>query len=194
MTRRGYLFATASAALLAISGFGAVALLAPHPRLLWNATASAPTGLYRLTPDAHPPVGTLVAVMPPAALAEFMASRRYLPSGVPLLKHVAGKVGDRICRHGRRVSVDGRAVAIAQPHDRHGRPLPLWGGCRRLGRHDLFLLNGAPDSLDSRYFGPIPDAGLLGRATPMLTRDAPGAPLRWRGFGPAASLHPAPRR
>ncbi|MGQ2936859.1 MAG: S26 family signal peptidase, partial [Sphingopyxis sp.] len=42
------------------------------------------------------------------------------------------------------------------------------------------LLNPAPDSLDGRYFGPLPDTGVVGVAHPLLVRDAPGAPLRWR--------------
>lgn len=194
MTRRGYLVATASAALLSAIGFGAVAVLAPHPRLLWNATASAPIGLYRLTPNVQPARGMLVAVMPPASLANLMASRHNLPVRVPLLKHVAATPGARICRHGSRVTVGGQLVAIARQRDSHGRALPAWHGCQRLGAHRLFLLNAAPDSMDGRYFGPIPDAGLLGRAIPILTRDAPDAPLRWHGFGAAMAVDRRARR
>jgi hypothetical protein len=54
---------------------------------------------------------------------------------------------------------------------------------------ELFLLNDATDSFDGRYFGPILATGLRGRATPILTRDTPDAPLRWR-FGGARS-HPS---
>ena len=58
--------------------------------------------------------------------------------------------------------------------------LPRWLGCHRLRPGELFLLNPAPDSLDGRYFGPLPDTGVVGVAHPLLVRDAPGAPLRWR--------------
>src|SRR3546814_15532006 len=61
--------------------------------------------------------------------------------------------------------------------DRLGRPLPFWLGCRIVGPDELFLLNAAPDSLDGRYFGPLPAAGLLGVAHPVMTRPASGAPL-----------------
>lgn len=190
MTRRGYVIATTSLAVLFAGLFVGVAALAPHPRLLWNATASAPIGLYRITNVDRPGAGGMVAVMPPRRLAHFMAERRYLPLGVPLLKHLAARAGDRVCRHGARVTVDGRMVAIAHARDSHGRPLPVWRGCHVLGAHELFLLNAAPDSMDGRYFGPLPAKGLLGRATPILTRDAPGASLRWRGFGtPTGSSH-----
>ncbi len=120
-----------------------------------------------------------------------MAERRYLPLGVPLLKHIAAHRGARICRHGPRVTVDGRMVAVARTQDSHGRPLPVWRGCHVLGPSELFLLNTAPDSMDGRYFGPLAAAGLLGRATPMLTRDAPDAPLRWRGLTAPTASPPA---
>src|SRR3546814_16635298 len=123
---------------------------------------------------SHPPVGALVAITPPAQLARFLDRRRYLPIGVPLLKHVAARPGTQVCRFGSRVTIDRHVVAIALDRDSHGRPLPAWRGCRILGRAEFFLLNAAADSMDGRYFGPIPATGLLGRATPVLTRDAPG--------------------
>ena len=36
------------------------------------------------------------------------------------------------------------------------------------------------DSMDGRYFGPLPASTVLGRAIPILTRDTPDAPLTWR--------------
>ena len=165
----------------AVIGFTLVAAVLPLPKLLiWNASASAPIGLYRINPFARPAVGDMVAVAPPPALARFMAERHYLPVGVPLLKHVAARPGALICRGDGAVTIDGRTVAIAHPTDSQGRPLPAWRGCRVLRTNELFLLNAAPDSLDGRYFGPIPASGLIGRATPILTRDTPNAPLRWR--------------
>jgi conjugative transfer signal peptidase TraF len=192
MSRLGYVIVTTLLAEIFAGLFVAVALLAPHPRLLWNATASTPIGLYRLTAVDRPGLRDMVAVMPPANLARFMAERRYLPLGVPLLKHVAARSGARICRQGARVTVDGRMVAVAQTHDSHGRPLPVWRGCHVLRSTELLLLNTAPDSMDGRYFGPLPTNGLLGCATPILTRDAPDAPLRWRGLNaPTRSFTPS---
>ncbi|EZP68895.1 TraF peptidase, Serine peptidase, MEROPS family S26C precursor [Sphingomonas paucimobilis] len=165
----------------AVIGFTLIAAVLPLPKLLlWNASASAPIGLYRVNPIARPAVGDMVAVAPPPALARFMAERHYLLVGVPLLKHVAARPGALICRRDRAVTIDGRSVAVARASDSRGRPLPIWRGCRVLRSDELFLLNAAPDSLDGRYFGPIPAASLIGRATPILTRDTPNAPLRWR--------------
>ncbi|WP_278983799.1 S26 family signal peptidase [Sphingobium yanoikuyae] len=183
MTRLGYVLMTIVVAELFIALFAGVAWFAPHPRLLWNASASAPIGLYRVHPGESPSHGDMVAFTPPPALARFMAERHYLPVGVPLLKHVAARPGALICRRDAAVTIDGRLVAIAKRADSHGRPLPVWRGCRALRPDELFLLNAAPDSFDGRYFGPVPACGLIGRATPILTRDAPDAPLRWRSIG-----------
>ncbi|MBO9378087.1 conjugal transfer protein [Sphingomonas histidinilytica] len=162
-------------------GLTLVAAVLPLPKLLlWNASASAPIGLYRVNPIARPMVGDMVAVSPPPALARFMAERHYLPVGVPLLKHVAARPGALICRRDATVTIDGRTAAVARASDSRDRPLPVWRGCRVLRTDELFLLNAAPDSLDGRYFGPIRASGLIGRATPILTRDTPNAPLRWR--------------
>jgi type IV secretory pathway protease TraF len=90
---------------------------------------------------------------------------------VPLLKHVAAKAGQRVCRVGVVVSVDARRVAIARARDGQGRPLPVWQGCRTLQADELLLLNPAhPDSLDGRYFGPLPASAVIGRATPLWLR------------------------
>lgn len=181
MTRRFYVRVTAIAASLFGASFTAVAVLDPLPRIIWNASASAPLGLYRIEPERNPPLGTLVAIAPPKPLGRWMAERGYVGDGVPLLKHVAAKAGQRVCRIGSIVSVDSHPVVVALDHDRRGRPLPVWQGCRTLAAGELLLLNPLhPDSLDGRYFGPLPASTVLGRAIPILTRDAPAAPLAWR--------------
>lgn len=171
-------------------GMALSTLIVPMPKLLlWNASQSAPVGLYAINPLPDPAVGDMVAVAPPPALARLMAERHYLPVGVPLLKHIAARPGALICRRDRAVTINGRRAGIARTSDSHGRPLPVWRGCHVLRDDELFLLNDATDSFDGRYFGPIPATGLRGRATPILTRNTPDAPLRWR-FGGALS-HPS---
>jgi conjugative transfer signal peptidase TraF len=181
MTRRFYTRATAFAASAFAVSFAVIAITDPQPHVIWNASASAPPGLYRIQPDDDPPMGVLVAVAPPERLGRWMAARGYLGRDVPLLKHVAAKAGQRVCRIGVAVSVDGRVVAAALIRDRIGRSLPIWQGCRTLTVGELLLLNpDHPDSLDGRYFGPLPVSSVLGRAIPILTRDTPEAPLTWR--------------
>jgi len=166
VTRRRWLQVTfGAAAVIAVTAF-----INPLPRLMWNATASVPTGLYSIRPGGDRRLGELVAVSPPEPLAGFLAEGGYLPRGVPLLKHVAAMPGQRVCRIGVVVTVDGRRVGVAREQDRRGRLLPSWSGCRAVTQGELFLMNtDAPDSLDGRYFGPLPAASVLGRATPLWT-------------------------
>jgi conjugative transfer signal peptidase TraF len=98
----------------------------------------------------------------------FMARRHYLPLGVPLLKHVVALPGDRLCRVGLQITVNGKAVGEALHHDRLGRPLPRWQGCQALSEGQLFVMNcEVRDSFDGRYFGPIDRLRVIGRATPL---------------------------
>lgn len=54
-----------------------------RPLLLWNATASAPIGLYLVRSDRSPVVGELVVVRPDPALSQWMVARGYIGQGVP---------------------------------------------------------------------------------------------------------------
>ena len=143
----------------------------PAPKLIWNASASVPIGLYRIERNSAAASGELVAVRPSAALARYMDARRYVEAGVLLVKPIAAENGATVCRRGLSVSIDGHALATALPRDRLGRSLPVWSGCRRLGADDLFLIAPAHrDSFDSRYFGPIERRQIVGRAVPLWTR------------------------
>ena len=142
----------------------------PAPKLLWNASASVPIGLYavRRAPPLH--VDELVVVQPPAPLAQVFAARSYLPLGVPLVKHILALPGQTVCRLAQRITVDGTAMGDALERDRLGRVLPDWQGCRVLGPDEVFLMNRTPpDSLDGRYFGPLPTTSIVGRADPIWT-------------------------
>ena len=161
--------------LLAGTGVALAALLLPalhrpQLRLVWNASASVPVGLYAIEPAATPRLGDLVAVRPSPALALFMAERRYVEANALLVKPVAALAGSTFCRANMRVTLDGRTVAIALPRDRFGRPLPQWSGCRRVARNQLVLIAPAlRASFDSRYFGPLDNTHVIGRAIPLWT-------------------------
>ena len=165
MTRRNlWIAASVIAATLAT-------LAIPAQRMLvWNVSASLPTGLYIIRDKPHRYVGERVAITPPPALRAYLNARGYLPSGVPLLKRVAALRGQRVCRLGLRVTIDGRNIGFARARDRHGRALPRWSGCHRLRDGQLFLMNpAAPDSFDGRYFGVLDTSVVIGRATPIWT-------------------------
>ncbi len=144
--------------------------LDPAPRLIWNPSASAPVGLWRIRPGAAVVVGDMALAETPAAVRRMAAERRYLPLNVPLLKRVAAADGDVVCALGPWLFVNGQRVATRREGDRQGRPLPWWRGCRALGPDAVLLLMDAPDSFDGRYFGPVPRTSVIGRATPLWTR------------------------
>lgn len=161
--------------IIAFCGLGVAAVVAPvllkvDPRLVWNATASTPVGLYRVDPLPRVRHGVMVAIRPSPAVSKFAAERHYIPLGLPLIKWVAGAPGDLVCRAGSTVSVNGKAIGIAKPRDRFGRPLPQWRGCAWLGPDDVFVMNvGVPDSFDGRYFGVLRRSSIIGRAVPVWT-------------------------
>ena len=170
MMRAGY----AIAALLALLATTGPALVRPRARLIWNATASVPIGLYFSRPSGKLQIGELVVVSPPHTLAKFLAGRHYLPEGVPMLKHILALPGQTVCRKGRVVSVDGRAMGTAFTRDARGHPLPVWQGCERIPIGDVFLMNRkSADSFDGRYFGLLPITTIAGRAEPVWTRQGP---------------------
>ena len=126
MTRFGYVMLTYFAAI----GVAAAAVVPTSTRLVWNVSASAPIGLYRIDPAERLEVPDLVAVMPPDPLEGFMVERGYIGRDVPILKRVLGLPGQRVCRTGRTITVDGIAMGEALDRDRRDRPLPVWSGCR----------------------------------------------------------------
>lgn len=177
MTRFGYVITT-SFAVMAIGGMS-VAHVAP--RLVWNATASTPIGLYSVRPTERLEVTDLVAVAAPERVASLLADGGFLPRGVPLLKHVAAVAGQRVCRIGRTITVDGVEQGEALERDRLGRSLPVWQGCRRIAPGEVFLMNwDVRDSLDGRYFGPIETSSIIGRASPLWTDEDGTGRYEWR--------------
>lgn len=144
-----------------------------------NLTPSEPLGLWRIEELQRPvSIGDLVFLCPPTtAVFEEARRRGYLRRGLcvggfaPLIKSVAALPGQRvdITDH---VLIDGRSVpASSVSHeDGEGRVLlPDPGGV--VPPHHLFLHSPFASSYDSRYFGPVPDFGLLGLARPALTFD-----------------------
>ncbi len=156
----------------AILGLAFLAFSMPKtPRLIGNATASAPIGFYALSRLKSVIHGDFVLAMPPRAAQVLAAKRGYLPLGVPLVKRIAALSGDRICSDGIRIAINDRIVATRRDTDRSGRPLPVWRGCRILGKTDVFLLmDDVPNSFDGRYFGPIKRSDVLGKLVPLWIR------------------------
>jgi hypothetical protein len=97
---------------MAVAAIGTTMDAATTPRFVWNASASVPIGLHSVHPARHLTVAALAVAYPPEPLAGWLAERRYLPRGVPLLKPVLALDGQTVCRvgspHYGRWTRDGR--------------------------------------------------------------------------------------
>jgi conjugative transfer signal peptidase TraF len=142
----------------------------PVRRLIWNASASAPVGLYWMTPNVAIARGDLVLAWAPDWARHLADQRHYLPLDVPLVKRVVAVGGDRVCEISGAVFVNGGVAAWSLEQDRKGRILTAWKGCRALHETEVFLLmEGVNDSFDSRYFGPVETSQVVGRLVPIWT-------------------------
>lgn len=138
--------------------------------LVWNASASAPIGLYRVHGSAPIRRGDMVVAWTPERARSLAATRHYLPANVPLVKRVAAVAGDRICADGRSISINGRRASARRRFDPAGRQMPRWTGCRRLNSGEYLLLTDSPLSFDGRYFGVTVSKDIVGRAELLWRR------------------------
>lgn len=166
---------------LVASSLVAVSTYVDTPTMwIWNASASTPIGLYAVQPIERLEVADLVAVDAPEPMSNFLADGGYLPPGVPLLKRVLGLPGQEVCRVGRTIMVDRIEMGETRETDRFGRSMPDWQGCRRIADGEVFLMNWeVSDSLDGRYFGPLPAASIIGRAVPLWTDEDGQGRFEW---------------
>lgn len=155
------------AATLAVPLLLATLLWPPRPLLLWNASASAPVGLYGVGPGTDVRPGSWVVAWPPSRARRLAAERGYLPFDVPLVKPVAAAAGDRLCAIGEAIFVNGRLIGRRGRVDRAGRRLPDWTGCVLLAEDELFLMSPSGASFDGRYFGVTRRSDVIGEAWPL---------------------------
>lgn len=146
-----------------------------RPLLLWNRTASEPEGLYARH-NAPVRVGALVAFPAPAAAFPYADGHMNYLRRVPILKSVAAVSGDHVCTDDGWLVINGQVRGPILKTDRGGAALPRWAGCRRLRDGEVFVFSDRiPNSFDSRYFGPVSRADIVGVFRPVtLSLPAPG--------------------
>ena len=154
---------------LACVSLATIEVVDPPPRLIWNASESAPVGLYWVRADSHLQAGDLVLVWLSETARVLAAERSYLPLNTPGIKRIAAVAGDVVCVRNDLVLIDETLVARALRIDRNGRELTPWWGCRALEPGEIFLLNDAPASFDGRYFGPSYGRDIIGGLVPLWT-------------------------
>ena len=144
-----------------------------------NTTPSMPSGLWTIvSARTVPKRGDIVAVCLPDGVALGQAVHRgYIAAGScpneaePLVKPVAAVGGDLVTVSANGISVNEAPVAnsAALARDEAGRVLHrVAAGSYRVAPDEVWLLSGHdPRSFDSRYFGAVPIAGVVGVARPL---------------------------
>jgi conjugative transfer signal peptidase TraF len=169
--RRRRLVRRAGALLAGITVLVLTAIWPPAPRLVWNASASAPIGLYVISPGAALNSGEMVIARTPILWRRLADRRHYVPAGVPLVKRVAAVAGDDVCADGPAIFINGKWAAGRYATDKKGRRMPWWTGCVRLRQNQYFvLMPEAPASFDGRYFGISDGRDIIGRARLLWSR------------------------
>ena len=140
------------------------------PLLVWNASASAPIGLYWVGKTEPLARNDLVLATLPSSIRALAAERGYLPMGVNLIKRVVALSRDQVCGDGVNIAINGEGVAKRLSVDNQHRPMPFWMGCKTLAHDDVFLLmKDVSASFDGRYFGVTSRGSVIGRLVPLWT-------------------------
>lgn len=175
--RRSALLRHAGSTGLLIALLGTTLVSTPAPRLVWNASASAPLGLYLVRPGKPVVVKGMVVSHLPSPWRDVAAERGYLPAHIPLVKRVAAGPGDSVCAAANHIEINARPVAARLAADARHRSMPWWTGCRTLRAGQYFLLmEDTPNSFDGRYFGITGEKDIVGPARLIL----PARDLPWR--------------
>ena len=159
-------FDRASRRALVVVGIATLWTLVVSPRrsplVLFNRTPSLPTGLY-LRCGQQARRGDVVAFALPPAAGQY-AHLRGEPTDVLLIKHVLAQGGDFVSADGGEMRVNGMRVGSIASVDSAARALPHWSAARVLSGDELLVGSSHPRSFDSRYFGPIREHTVVGRA------------------------------
>jgi conjugative transfer signal peptidase TraF len=172
-------FRAIATVVLSLSTLPMLASVCSMAGLRINLTPSYPLGVWRIEPLTRPVVvGDRIFICPPAVAAFHSArDRGYLGHGLcpgwfsPLIKTAVALAGQQVIIDGD-ITVDGNRLSHSSVRhvDGRGRELaPHPSGIVPTGM--LFVFSEYTGSYDSRYFGPIPDAGVLGLARPLAVLD-----------------------
>ncbi len=149
---------------LAVIGTAVETFFPPRPVVLYNPSASAPIGWYRLRDKISLKNGEQIAVYAPEWARRLADKRGYLPYDYPLIKTIWAISGEQVCYHENRVIVPNRPDISRQKQDSLGRDMPVRSGCIILKSGEYLAIS--PDvqaGFDSRYFGPVGLENILGR-------------------------------
>lgn len=178
--------------LYVVLGAFAVILVGGLAGLRGVVTASMPRGLYLARPF-HPPArpGDTVSLCLPDHLARWMRTRQYLAAGPfcgsgvqRLIKAVLAREGDTVTLTRRGMIYQGRLLPNTAPlaRDGRGRAMPhLPPGRYVVPPGHLWLFSThSPRTVDSRYFGSVPESRVRELWHPLWTEGPERPPRAYR--------------
>lgn len=145
--------------LVVVGGQGALALSGVSIGI--NPTASQPHRAFLVLHGRPFGRGDLIAFR--------FGGSSYYPEGTIFVKAVKGLPGDRLeIREDRTVWLNGAAMDVVRATDSKGRAVEssLFEGV--IPENSYFLYSPAPNSYDSRYYGPVTKSQIVGRVVPLL--------------------------
>lgn len=136
-----------------------VANLSAGKMLYSNNTLSAPRGLYIVALNQKMHYGDYVVVKLPIDVSALHASK-----GINLLKKVQGFAGDAYTVNTDSISIAGKSYPI---YHKSGLP-ELELGEYVIPEGEMFFLNDADDSFDSRYLGSISSGNVVKKVSLLV--------------------------
>lgn len=138
-----------------------------------NYSMSEPVGIYYKTKfDGSLKKGELVFLEVPFRARTYLFGRGWIHPGDVLLKNVGAIAGDSVYITESAIYVNGKYVGPLCTRDSQNRPLPqIRGELKIKAGHFLPIATRQPNSFDGRYFGPVSQRLILGKATPVITFD-----------------------
>lgn len=154
------------------------AMSAYHHGIRLNLSHSYPPGVYVITPQISPiALHQLILFCPPNNEALILAKERgYIQAGwcsagtVPMMKRIIAMPGDDVS-FTHVVTINGQPLDDAHRDltDSKQRPLPQLSPFIVPESSVFVYSEHAPEtSFDSRYFGPVPMANIIGQIAPLI--------------------------
>lgn len=135
-----------------------------------NLSPSIAPGLY-VAVDAQPVAGQLAEFpLPQTFRGAFPECSACAREDTLILKPIAAGPGDHVDTTGGWLVINGARLAPIHTHDSQGHAVPVWRAKRVLCSDEFFVFSvRVPNSLDSRYFGPIQRTDIVAVRAPLVT-------------------------
>ena len=137
--------------------------------LTYQISVSMPRGFYLIFPAKNIHRGDIVVFAPPPPIIEFLKQHEWAPSNGHLMKIVVATAGDNICKRSGAVWINEKRFAPVYDYYAPKRLLPNTPFCETLSNHHYLLMSTlVPHSFDGRYFGPVDENAIIGKAKRIL--------------------------